>query len=102
MGTRLELQQLLEGIVGPPIKVYFQPPTSVKLSYPCIVYALTGVDVNYAGNIKYLSVNKYQVTIIDTDPDTAIPNAITLLTHCAFDRRYTSDNLYHEVYSLYY
>jgi len=33
MGTRLELQNLLENILGSR-NVYFQPPENLKLNYP--------------------------------------------------------------------
>ena len=37
MGTRLELQSKLEEILGSR-QVYYQPPETVKMEYPAIVY----------------------------------------------------------------
>ena len=80
MSRRLQLQKILESAEGLAIDpltrrpaVYFQPPSSVKLVYPCIVYALDGVDANHADNKPYMSAKRYKVTIIDKDPDSEIP-----------------------------
>ena len=40
MGTRLELQNKLEELLGSR-HVYFQPPESVKMEYPAIKYSMT-------------------------------------------------------------
>lgn len=42
MGTRLELQNKLEELLGSR-HVYFQPPESVKMEYPAIKYSMTGI-----------------------------------------------------------
>ena len=38
MASRLNLQDKLEEVLGSK-QVYFQPPESLKLKYPCIVYS---------------------------------------------------------------
>ena len=43
MGTRIELQLKLEEILGSR-HVYFQPPASIKMTYPAIVYELDFVQ----------------------------------------------------------
>lgn len=83
--------------------VYFQPPESLKLQYPCIVYHKSGVDKLNADDKTYKNTNEYTLTIIDHNPDTEIPDRI--LNHfpmCRFDRSYTSDKLNHYVLTLYY
>lgn len=102
MVNRLELQTEFETILGSR-NVYFQPPTSVKLKYPCIVYSKSGVDKLNANDKGYRTINKYEVTVIDYDPDSEIYE--TILMHfpmCSFDRQFTSDNLNHWVLTLYY
>ena len=49
MDRRLKLQTLLESIKGVS-KVYFQPPETVKMSYPCIVYLLDADKGLHANN----------------------------------------------------
>ena len=83
--------------------VYFQPPGSVHMTYPCIRYSLSGIQQDYADNKNYKSINQYQVTVIDEDPDSTIYTKI--LSHfemCKFDRWYPADGLNHYVLTLYY
>ena len=48
MANRIDLYNLLVGILGTR-NVYYQPPESLKLKYPCIVYNrrnISNVDAN--------------------------------------------------------
>ena len=101
MDRRLELQRLLTDILGSR-NVYFQPPETVKMSYPCIVYALDDIDINYADNISYTRTKRYKITLIDKDPDSLFVDKILSETRSSFNRFYTSDNLNHWVFLLYY
>lgn len=101
MGTRLELNEVLVNILGSR-NVYFQPPENLKLKYPCIIYKKSTPSVKFANNSHYIMKKRYSVTIIYADPDSTIPDKVAKLPYCTFDRHFTSDNLYHEVYNLYY
>lgn len=101
MSSRLELHEELRAILGSGL-VYFQPPETVKMTYPCIVYALDDVDMRYADDKPYLNKRCYSVTVIDKDPDSAIPDGLLILPMCSFERFYTADNLNHWVFRLYY
>ena len=99
--NRLELQTLLETILGSR-NVYFQPPESKKLIYPCITYELSDIDTRKADDIKYLKFRRYSINLIHSDPDNALIDAIENLEYCEFDRVFINDNLYHYVYTLYF
>ena len=99
--NRLALQAELEALLSSN-KVYFQPPSSIKLTYPCIIYRLDGISTNYADSVKYKNKKRYTVTVIDQDPDSIIPSSILSLDYCSFDRSYVSDNLNHYFFTLYY
>lgn len=102
MGSRLELHEELCNLLGSR-NVYFQPPESVKLVYPCIVYAKSGVTKVNANNRLYKSDDEYQITVIDYDPDSDIYSRIMgQYPKCRFDRSFTSDNLNHDVLTLYH
>lgn len=101
MGRRYELQTLLELTIGSK-NVYYQPPANIQLKYPCIVYGLAGVDSRYANNEVYLYRKKYQVTIIDKNPDSTLPGLIARLPLATFVSRYAEDNLNHTRFNLYY
>lgn len=101
MGQRLELQDLLEMILGSRY-VYFQPPASVQMEYPAIVYARDDLATNFANNHPYRFTQRYTVTIIDRNPDSEIPLKIANLPMSVFNRYFAADNLNHDVYTLYF
>lgn len=102
MDRRLILHSKLEAISGVE-KVYYQPPESIKLKYPCIVYELKNIDMEYADNLNYVVKRGYDITLIHQDPDTPIiDRMIHALPTIRFDRHYVSDNLYHESFVLYF
>lgn len=102
MASRLELHEELCALLGTR-NVYFQSPESIEMEYPCIVYALSGIDKNNANNKAYKTDKRYELTYMDYDPDSELPDKI--LSHfvkCSFDRMFVSDNLNHWVFTLYY
>ena len=101
MAQRLELQSLLVSLLGSN-NVYFQPPPTVTMQYPCIIYNRDSLNTEYADNNPYKSKKRYQVTVIDTNPDSDIPDKIAELPMCSYDRFYTADNLNHDVYNLFF
>lgn len=101
MGTRLDLHALLKSILGTD-KVYFQPPPSLKMDYPCIVYKRDSAETIFAGDKPYGYTDRYQVTVIDRNPDSEIPAKVAKLPMCIFDRFYTADNLNHDVFKLFF
>ncbi len=99
MGQRLDLQTLLVGITP---NVYFQPPPNVQMQFPCIVYERSELVQKHANDQLYKSTKGYQLTIIDEDPDSNIPEQIAALPMCSFQRFFTADNLNHDVYELFF
>lgn len=101
MARRLDLQELLKGILGTD-NVYFQPPPSVQMEYPAIVYHRDYKVAEYADDIPYNHRTRYLVMVIDRDPDSGIPDKLAALPLCVYDRFYTADNLNHDVYKLFF
>jgi hypothetical protein len=101
MAPRSDLQTLLAEILGTE-HVYFQPPTNIKLVYPCIVYKRDLSQTNFADNSPYFNMLRYQITVIDGDPDSSIPTKVAALPLCLFIRFYTADNLNHDVFNLFF
>jgi hypothetical protein len=107
--SRLSLQTLLATLMENPIegqpplgKVFFQPKMNTKMSYPCIVYARDQAKNKFANNSPYAHTKRYQVTIIDEDPDSVIPDRVAALPMSTFQRHFATDNLNHDIYSLYF
>lgn len=82
--------------------VYFQPPSTIKMTYPCIVYKLDDIKSEFGDNTPYKLEKRYMVTVITKDPDSDIPNRIANLPTCRMSRMYTADNLNHYVFELYF
>ena len=99
MPRRLKLQTLLEELLGSR-NVYFQPPASIKMKYPAIVYGLEDIENAFANDRVYLSKRKYLITVIDEDPDSEIVEKVSQLPACRFNRHFESDNLNHDVFIL--
>lgn len=101
MNRRKNLHKILETILGSS-NVYFQAPSSVKMEYPAIRYSRSRIDKTYSNDELYIGRKAYMVTVIDPDPDSEIPDKILQLPLCRPDRRYTADNLNHDVFTVYY
>lgn len=96
---RLELHELLKELVD---NVYFQPPSGHLMHFPCITYARDGVLSQHADNELYRHAKRYQVTVIDRDPDTEIADKVEDLRYCSFERFFAEDDLNHYVFSLFF
>lgn len=101
MAQRVELQALLEQILELD-HVYFQPPSNIKLKYPCIIYERDRMDVIFADNNPYKHTRRYKVTLIDRDPDSPFVDSIAALQLCTHDTFFTANNLNHDVFTLYF
>ena len=102
MASRLQLHEELCEILGSRY-VYYNPPESVKMSHPCIRYSLSGVDQKNANNNSYMRKKRYEITVIDLNPDSDIfEKILDNFEMCSFDRSYRSDNLNHFTLTLYY
>lgn len=101
MANRILLHEKLCGILGSR-NAYFQPPETVKMNYPAIVYGLDGIENTFADDGVYLSQRKYSITVIDKNPDSSIVNQVAVLPTCRFNRHYEKDNLNHDVFTLFF
>lgn len=102
MDNRLLLHDELKKLVGTN-NVYFQPPSSVRMEYPCVVYNIGNGDAKYADNKMYNYIHRYDVTFIYKKPNNAIiETVLDNFQMCSLSRAYVSDNLNHYAFSLYY
>jgi hypothetical protein len=101
MAPRLDLQELLVTLLESS-NVYFQPPDSTRMSYPAIVYNRDYRKTEYADNLPYKHKKRYQVTVIDRNPDSEIPDRVAELPLCSFETFFAADELNHDVFNLYF
>lgn len=101
MGTRLDFHALLCRLLGAS-NVYFQPPETIKMTYPCIVYERSANDTKFADNAPYKTMRRYTVTAIDKNPDSELPDKLGELSFSRMNRFFTANNLNHYVFNIYY
>lgn len=101
MSSRLDLHTILEKILGSR-NVYFQPPSSVRMQYPAIVYSRKDIERRSADDGVYRKLPSYELVLVDKNPDSKFVEKILDLPYCSFDRHYESDNLNHDVFTLYF
>ena len=101
MSTRLELHEILCDCLGSR-NVYFQPPESIKMQYPAIVYSRDDIENEHANNGVYMQSTAYNIIVIDADPDSEVVTKVSRLPMCIFDRHYAADNLNHDSFTLYF
>ena len=101
MGTRDQLSQILRVLLGSG-NVYFQPPPTVKMKYPAIVYEKNTDYVRPADNGVYSRMWKYTIMIIDENPDTVLPDKMAELPYTKLNRAYTFQGLNHYVFNTYF
>lgn len=101
MESRLKLHETLCSILGSR-NVYYQPPESVKIKYPAIVYSRSDIENRFANNSVYTQSFFYTVIVIDYDPDSEFVYRVSKLPNCRFDRHYVVDNLNHDAFTLFY
>lgn len=101
MRTREELHTKLCQILGNN-NVYFQPPETIKMQYPCIIYSYKGDDNLFANDRIYNRVREIQIQHISRRmTDSIVDDLTTQLNYCRFTTSFVSDNLLHENFTLY-
>ena len=101
MASRLELQKLLEMLLGNK-NVYYQPPASLSMSYPCVVYSRDRIDKDNADDTAYRITKRYELIVISKTPDLSVIDKLLELPYCSYGRHYVADGLHHDTFTLYY
>ena len=101
MNDRLKLHEILCEALGSR-NVYFQPPSSIQMKYPAIVYSRSDINKKNANGNPYITILSYDVTLIDKNPDSPIVKSILEIPYCSYGRHYVSDNLNHDSFTIYY
>lgn len=110
--SRLDLDKEFRELLGSN-NVYFSPPESISLKYPCIVYHVDSIDTPKADNKNYFLNKRYIVTIIDDDPDSGefdesrglfslVEKFLMHFPMCRYANHRVVNNLNHDTFYLYY
>lgn len=101
MSSREELHEILCEKLGSR-NVYYQPPSSLKMEYDAIKYSKPKITSKYANDKKYLLKDMYEIIVISRRADNPVIKELLEMDYCSYDRHYISDNLHHDVLTLYY
>lgn len=102
MSNRDEFDRKLRRVLGSN-NTYFQPPESVRMSYPCFVYEISKDSELHADDTNYIVRDGYDVTAITKDPDVTYKKELkAVFPYCEWVRSFKSDNLNHSIYKIYY
>ena len=100
MSKRLELDAELKAFTD---NLYYQPPSNIKLKYPCIIYNKNGIRTTYADDQIYKRHQQWQLMVIGTHPDDETAEQIMEhFEYCSINQYYTVDNLRHVTLTLFY
>jgi len=98
---RKEFQDLLEAALSGP-NVYFEPPPDAIMDYPCIVYERDNASMKSADNVPYMFTQRYQVTLIDRNPDSVVLSKLAAFPLSSFSRHFATSGLNHDVFVIYH
>lgn len=82
--------------------VYYEPPESIKLKYPCIIFKRETSNGEHADNLRYTITTKYSITLVDTESDSSYISAILSLPFTEHTNHYVSDGLHHDIFTIYW
>lgn len=98
---RKAFNTILKALLGSD-NVYFQPPSTLTMNYPCIVYERDNASVEHADNVPYMYVQRYQVTFIAHEPDHGVIDKLAALPLSQFNRHFATSGLNHDVFVIYH
>lgn len=82
---------------------YFQPPETIKMTYPAVVYDLYRLNQRFANDKSYRKLPCYSVQIISRSSNIDyISLMLDSFQYCSLERVYVADNLQHYSFVLYY
>lgn len=100
MGSRLDLHTELLTFLP---TVYFQPPSDIRMTFPCIIYRKTIKNRRHANNRIYNNTQEYELTLVERSPDSDLADRIEAhFQHATIGTSFVLDNLNHTTIKLYF
>ena len=72
------------------------------MKFPCIVYHRDYSAVEHANNGVYQYTQRYLLTVIDRNPDSALTDLVKTLPMCTYNRYFAKESLNHDNFYLYF
>lgn len=107
MEKQLKWEQLRDQLylVNNTKNVYYNPPSSIRMNFPCFRFELNNIDVKHADNKAYARKPRWAVTYISRnleDIEVVSKQMLDIFPYCNFDTSFRADNLEHAVFNLYF
>lgn len=100
MRDRKEFDAELREVLG--LKLYYTPPENIKMEVPCCIYTTEDIATSRADDSHYIRNIRYSLTIIHKDSKLDYGMKIMdAFPTSSFDRRFVSDGMYHDVFTIY-
>lgn len=100
MPTRISLHNKLLEILP---NVYYQPPSDIRMVYPCITYYRVRPKTVYADDRIYSKHEEYQIMVLDQKADnTYADDIVEAFRYSSIDSNFIMNNLHHTKITLYY
>jgi len=84
----------------PTVTLYFQPPETLKLTYPCIIYSIENIFTRHADNRPYKIKNRYSLMLITRTLDETLNDILLSIESARFERLFIGENLYHFIVTI--
>lgn len=81
--------------------VYYNPPASIQMRYPCILVQLDDMLHGHANNRVYKRDNRYSLIVIDRNPDSDLMRKVDDLPMTSMGRSYIADGLWHFTFTMF-
>lgn len=102
MRSRLELQELLEKVLGSN-RVYFQAPPNTGMKYPCIVYRFVTVEKRNADNQPYITTGRWEIHHMYKSIKNSLLNEMLFAApYVEHDRQIIKDGVYNDYYTIHF
>ena len=90
----------ISGIVPDGWTVYNSPPENIELSYPCVLFKFLEPIDFLANNEKYRVEKRYQVTVIDSETESAVAEILLNRIDAKFQQAYPSNGWQHFIFMM--
>ena len=105
MANKLKWEQIRDILYTITENVYYDPPTSIQMKFPCFRFTMNNTDSKYADNLSYLRTKRWAITFITRDVeelDDVINQMLIKFKYCTHETTFKADNLNHAVFNLYF
>lgn len=98
---RVKLHNDLKAALGSD-NVYFQPPETLEIKYPAIIYERYGINAAHASNKVYARSFDFLVIVVSKHPCESVVDKLSEFPTARYSRHYVHDGLHHDSFIIKY